>query len=97
MCALVNAHADTPILVQTEEHVAMSARHHMHERGGVTLERQGTDGLSDLGVHHHNLPRVDEEEVVFVCGGEDNLSAVDLSNTLLSSDRGEKGGREGGA
>lgn len=58
MSGLVDAHADTAILVKTEEHVAMSARHHVHERGEVSLQRNGANGLSDLRVHHYDLPGV---------------------------------------
>ena len=83
--ALVKPHADTPVLVQTEENIAVSARHDVQQGGGVSLDGERANGLPDLHVHHHDLSRVDDEEVVFVCRGEDDLPAVDLCDTLLPS------------
>lgn len=84
---LVNAHTDTSILVQTEEHIAMPAGHHTHKRGAVSLKGHRTNSLSDLCVHDHNLSWVHNEEMVLVRGGEDNLPTVHLWNALLPSVR----------
>ena len=62
----MNTQTDAPVLVQTEESVAMPAWHHVHERRRVSLQQHGADGLSDFSVHHHDLSWVDDEEVVFV-------------------------------
>ena len=88
MSILADAHADAPILVEAEEHVAEPTRHHVHQRGGVPFQRHRADGLSDLRVHHYDLPRVDDEEVMLVCEGEGDLAAVYLWNALLASARG---------
>ena len=87
MSVLMNTHANTSILVQTKEHVAMPARHHMHKRGGVALEGHRTNGLPDLCVHDDNFPWIDYKEVVLVCRGENDLPTVHLWNTVFPSVR----------
>ena len=82
---LVEPHADTPVLMETEEDVALSARQQAQERRRVSLESQRADGLSDLHIHDDDLSRVHDEEVVLVGRGEDYLTAVYLCDTLLPS------------
>ena len=83
--ALVESHADAPVLVETEEDVAVSAGHEAKEGGRVPLQSERANGLSDLHVHDDDLSRVHDEQVVFVGRGEDDLPAVYLCHTLLPS------------
>ena len=81
----MKSHADAPVLMETEESVALSAREQPQEWGGVSLEGERADRLSDLHVHDDDLSWVDDEEVVFVGGGEEYLTAVYLCYTVLPS------------
>ena len=74
----MNTHTDTPVLMQAEEGVTLPAGHHTKERRHVTFQRHGANGLPDLGIHDNNLPRVNNEQVVFLSRRENDLSTVHL-------------------
>lgn len=91
---LLHAYADTAILVQAVEHVALTTRHDLLEGGGVSLGVDDAHRLLHVRVYDEDLAWVEQEQLVAGGGREGHLETVVEREGLLAP--AQERGREGG-
>lgn len=85
MHRLTHAHADTPILVKTVQHVPLSTWHDLLEGGSISLCEDDSNGLFQLSVHDEDLAGIQEEQLVSTGTRKRDLDTVVEGCGLLTT------------